>query len=191
MNRRERGKSLLAHAMMLACVVAFLFPFVWMIATSLKTDEELEGAGGFWPALPRFVASSSIELRGLQLRTLDAHIYNLAENWTVESGNAKLESGKLSYHFPSPDAAPVVLRCDFDFPADPSLLHKLIFAIKPDDSWHRVSAALDLGGTHWVSDRTTWLAQARPFSIIFQPPTFDDETFQPRTWIPLRASGQS
>src|SRR5206468_11994491 len=56
----------------------------------------------------------------------------------------------------------------------------------PDDSWHRLDITLDLVGTRWVSTRETWLAQTRPMSAIFQPPTFDDSTLQARTWVPLK-----
>src|SRR5262249_27156432 len=60
-----------------------------------------------------------------------------------------------------------------------------------DDSWHSIEATLDVGGTHWRSTRTTYLAQNRGQSLSFQPPTFDDSTIRARTWIPLRADGAS
>ena len=69
-----------------------------------------------------------LELRGLQIRTLDAHIYpitlgpEIATKWTIVSGNAQLipskDSSVLRYRFDSPDATPIVLSCDFDFPTD-------------------------------------------------------------------------
>jgi multiple sugar transport system permease protein len=192
----------------------FLFPFFWMLVTSLKTDEELT-TSRWLPALPTFRADSPyarpagaddslarFELRGVQLRTLDAHLHNLcsgadvARTWTVESGDAKFvatndNATRVEYHFASPDDPPIVLRYEFDFPAAPSKLHKLILAIKSDDSWHRLDATLDLGGQRWTSQATTYLAQHRATSILLQPPTFDDQTLQPKVWVPLRVeSGQ-
>ena len=135
-----------------------------------------------------------LELRGLQIRTLDAHIYPLGDArsfllWQIESGDARLLSGKegtiLSYQFPSAAAKEIVLCHDFEFPADPADLHKVMLSVRPDDSWHRLDATLDVAGIRFASRRTSYLAQHRPQSIIFQPPTHDDSTFQPKTWVPL------
>jgi len=309
-----------AHLLLLAGVGIFLFPFVWMVATSMKTDEELPEPGIF-PAIPVFQASSPFarrpptlerpaniapdkwaaavpvlldaaraetakaplppgtggrldeaalresaahqlvnklagklnkelwnepptvlaafrelfrpatqpaaattqpaaaeapkdvreamderlgrfELRKLQLRTLDAHIVNLCNGtemlaqWKVESGPGSLilgasDTAYLAYDFKSSSSEPVVLRYEFDFPADPENLHKLMLTMKGDDSWHRVDATLDLAGVRWATDYTTYVAQHRPASIIFQPPTFDDTTNKARTWIPLKRAGTS
>ena len=55
-------------------------------------------------------------------------------------------------------------------PADAKDLHKLIFSFVADNSWHRIDATLEVGERHFKSERTTYLAQARPASIFFQPP---------------------
>jgi multiple sugar transport system permease protein len=138
-----------------------------------------------------------LEFRGLNVRSLDAHIFplssgsDIATQWTVESGPGELVAvpGKaacLRYHFKSPDDSPIVLRYDFDFPVDPDQLHKLVLSMKGDDSWHRIDAALDVGTKHWDSDLTSYIAQNRAGSIMFQPPGFDDQTYQPKIWIPLK-----
>lgn len=145
---------------------------------------------------------SSLDLLSFQLRTLDVHIYpmttgeDFASTWKVESGPAKLLKGPdgstlLSYDFPSSSSGPIVLRHDFELPANvrPEDLHKLILSIKADNSWHGVNAQLDLAGTRWTSTRTTYLAQNRPMSFLFQPPTFDDQMLRPKNWISLRADG--
>lgn len=141
-----------------------------------------------------------LEIVGLQLRTLDAHIHELPSGpgalaaWSVESGAAALEgvrdACRLAYDF-SADASPLVLRCAFPVPAGvrPEDLHKLVLNLRADDSWHRLHAELDLGGMRWRSERTSWLAQHRPLSLVFQPPTFDDRTMRARTWVPLAAAG--
>src|SRR3954452_15506100 len=46
----RRGWS---HLLLVTAAMIFLFPFAWMIATSIKTDEETL-AGDWWPALPSF-----------------------------------------------------------------------------------------------------------------------------------------
>src|SRR3954454_24567642 len=46
-----------AHLLMLTFAVMFLFPFLWMIGTSFKTDEELS-EGNVLPQLPVFRATS-------------------------------------------------------------------------------------------------------------------------------------
>jgi ABC-type glycerol-3-phosphate transport system permease component len=140
---------------------------------------------------------ASFELRGLQVRTLDSHIYkiidggDIAAKWKVESGNAKLiavdNAALLNYHFDSASDQPIVLRYDFDFPADPKEFHKLILAFKPDDSWHKVAMTLDLAGEHWTAARDGYLGTTRAASFFWQPPTFDDTTDRKRTWISLKS----
>ncbi|MBC8108024.1 MAG: carbohydrate ABC transporter permease, partial [Anaerolineae bacterium] len=126
------------------------------------------------------------ELYQLQLRTLDFHIFNLSDEWKVESGDASIAAKTVKYRFDESNPQPIVLRCEFDFPADAKLWHKLMLSIRPDDSWHRIDATLDIGGSRWASQKTTYLAQHRPISLMFQPPTFDDTTLQPRMWIPMK-----
>jgi ABC-type glycerol-3-phosphate transport system permease component len=295
----RRGWS---HLLLLTAAMIFLFPFVWMVATSIKTDEEI-AAGDWWPTIPRFRDHSpyvrpavrierptgvsdqlwnlnlallqsmaelaidervvmrrdlspddrtalraaatpvllsrligrlnielwqsdatkllqafrrlltaeavesaledrlaSVELLELQVRTLDARIFNvctgdaIAREWRVESGDARVvadgpNASRLEYHFVTPDSPPIVLRYEFDFPADPAALQRLSLSLRADDSWHRLDATLDLAGQRWVSTRTTYLAQHRAMSAMFQPPTFNDDTFQPKIWVPLRREG--
>jgi multiple sugar transport system permease protein len=290
MNRRD-ARAWWPHLLMLAGTCIFLFPFLWMIVTSLKTDEELT-EGGWWPTVPHFRRSSPyarppvelhkpafvtdeqwaaalpvlqqcaraalgnatadqdvrdaaasvlidrlapklgksqwssptggeleaafkklltpdavaaaiddrlarLALLALQIRTRDASIYNIfsaadiAGRWTVETGGSAMlqphrDASVLRYNFTEPPT-PIVLRADFDFPvADPRELHKLILSLRPDDSWHRLDATLEVGGIRWVSTRPTYLAQHRPVSVIFQPPSFDDTTLQAKTWVPLQ-----
>jgi ABC-type glycerol-3-phosphate transport system permease component len=143
-----------------------------------------------------------LELRGLQVRSLDAHIYpvslgpDIAAKWAIESGDAALiptakDSSVLRYRFDTPGAAPIVLRCDFPFPTAPANFHKLILALKPDDSWHKVDATLDLAGVHWVSQKTKYLGTTRRQTILFQPPTFDDTTDRKKIWVPLKREGKT
>ena len=135
-------------------------------------------------------ALSRLELRGVQVRTLDARTSEVGGEWNIVAGDARLLSdATLAYRFESPDAAPVVLERRFTFPADPSELHKVIVSLRSDDSWHRLSATLAVGGRLWRSTRDTSLAQHRPMSVIFQPPTFEDDTNKPRTWVPLENAG--
>jgi hypothetical protein len=54
-------------------------------------------------------------------------------------------------------------------------LHKLIVSMMADNSWHRLDATLDIDGERWISAETNYLAQFRQMSLIYQPPTFDDE----------------
>src|SRR4051812_22211570 len=45
------------HLVLLTGVAIFAFPFVWMVATSIKTDEGVV-APHWMPAMPRFVGKS-------------------------------------------------------------------------------------------------------------------------------------
>ncbi len=285
------------HLLLVTAIGIFLFPFIYMVGTSLKTDEELTESDWF-PAVPKFVADSPriravrqiikpdeapqakwdevlpklkeitrsaanktnlptggalvdaeayrtatsdflvdrliprlnldlwtqdtgrivdafkaaltpdmvrdaldnrlarFELRGLQARTMDSHIYNLtpgsaiASTWSIASGNASFVQGAdaaiVRYHFESGADQPIVLRCEFDYPGEPDKLHKLMLALRPDDSWHQVNATLDLGGVHWVSKKTKYLGTNRKLSILFQPPSFDDTTDRRRIWVPMK-----
>ena len=142
-----------------------------------------------------------LELNGLQIRTLDAHVYNVLgypapggnSAWTVLSGSASVEStptGDVLHYDFTKDAAPVRLRCTFTLPYDdPRQLHKLMLPFRADDSWHCVDVVFRAGPGHaWKSDLTYYLAQHRAGSLTWQPPTFDDETFQAKTWQPLVAA---
>ena len=143
-------------------------------------------------------ALARLDIYGLQLRTLDTRIFTLctggaiADAWRIESGGGTLvktaDATRLQYRFASSSAAPLVLRYDFPLPpgVKPDDLHKLILSIRADDSWHRIDAELVAGPDRWLSQRTTYLAQHRAMSILFQPPTFDDTTDRPKTWVPLR-----
>ena len=140
-----------------------------------------------------------LELRQLQLRTLDTRIVNILGGAGMANasvvGDASLvpegNAAELHYRFRSPDDEPVVVEYKFPFPAEPAQLHRLSLAIKSDDSWNRITATLDVGGRRWETERRWDLAQHRAQSIFFQPPTFDDETYQPKVWVKLRDAGPS
>jgi multiple sugar transport system permease protein len=144
---------------------------------------------------------SRLEIRGLQARSTKAHIYSVtaggdvAKTWAIESGDARFiptkDAAVVKYHFGSSSDPPIVLRCEFDYPGDPKEFYKLMLAVLPDDSWHRIDATLDFDGTHWVSDKTKYLGTNRNLSILFQPPSFDDTTDRRRSWVPLRAEGSA
>ncbi len=146
---------------------------------------------------------SRLELSGLTLRTLDGHTMSLAtgseirDRFRIESGTASLvgteAGGRLDYAFRSGSDEPVVLVHEFMLPAgvEAQAIHKLTLSLRADDSWHRVTATLDVGHTHWEATKPSYLAQNRAVSISFQPPSFDDTTIRARTWVPLRAEGTS
>ena len=145
---------------------------------------------------------SRLELSALTLRTLDGRLFKLASKgdfagWQLASSAASLvpvgDAVRLDYRFRSGSDDPIVLSYEFALPdgVEPSDIHKLFLSLRPDDSWHGLTATLDVGMTRWRSTRMTYLAQNRPQSILFQPPTFDDTTLRARTWVPLRADGPS
>jgi ABC-type glycerol-3-phosphate transport system permease component len=144
-----------------------------------------------------------VEFTGIMLRTLDGRIWrlcddkNAAERIRVESGDAAVlrdpqdGSTYLRYAFDSPSEAPVVLRFEFDSPAPADELHKLLVGWVTDDSWHRLDATLTIGRTTWDTRRTTYAAQNRAGSVILQPPSYEDETFKNRSWVPLEKRDDS
>jgi multiple sugar transport system permease protein len=144
---------------------------------------------------------SRLQLSTLTLAALDGRLFTLAlagdARWQLESGRAALvptgDSIRLDYRFASGRDSRVVMAYDFELPdgVSPSDIHKVVLAIRADNSWHGIDATLDVGGVHWKSMRTTYLVQNRGQSLSFQPPTFDDTTIRARTWVPLRADGAS
>ncbi len=137
-----------------------------------------------------------IELTGVQWIGRDQRIADLGsgaalvKTLAVEGPGelAAIGAGaRLSCDFSAGDT-PVVLRLRFAIPAGFALdqLHKLVVSLRPDDSWHRLDAELDLAGRTWRSQRTIYLGEHRPMALVFQPPGFDDTTYRARTWIPLR-----
>jgi multiple sugar transport system permease protein len=142
------------------------------------------------------------ELTPPTLRTADGRLFNLASNgdaggWRVAAGAAALvptgDALRLDYRFQSGGDSPIVLAYEFTIPdgVEPSDIHKLFLSVRSDDSWHGLTATLDVGNTHWTSSRTTYLAQNRLQQMSFQPPSFDDTTARPRTWVLLRPTGTS
>jgi ABC-type glycerol-3-phosphate transport system permease component len=138
-----------------------------------------------------------LDLYRLQFRSTDAHVETIADatqlgvGLKIESGDASLVTSPdgvtLVYNFASGSAKPVVLSYTFPMPADFQQFHKLTLNLRADDTWHGVEGELELGGVVWRGTRRTELAQNRPLSITFQPPSFDDETNKARTWVPLEA----
>jgi ABC-type glycerol-3-phosphate transport system permease component len=289
------------HLALLTCVGIFLLPFIWMVATSLKTDEELLSPGWFG-STPHFVASSPyvapapavekplavepaawervrtlldretraavasyldahpdlvidrsrqinaaaaelvnrlssrinterwngpeaamleaarmeltprtiadaveqrlarFEFRGLTVGMLDASRItlhgdrNATDLWTVKSGPGKLVRASdgtnfLEYHFDSSDSEPIVLECPIRVDRPRQDWHNVNFSFKPDKSWHRIEATLVLPNETWVSTIPTWIAQSKPLTAIFQFPSFEDDTFKPRNWVPMKRAG--
>ncbi|HEY6540459.1 MAG TPA: carbohydrate ABC transporter permease [Ktedonobacteraceae bacterium] len=55
MNRKPRASRVLKYAILIILTVVFLFPFAWMIATSLKTNTEaLTNPTAFFPAIAQW-----------------------------------------------------------------------------------------------------------------------------------------
>jgi ABC-type glycerol-3-phosphate transport system permease component len=141
------------------------------------------------------------DILGLNVQSVDNDIKvvcaaaDVSKKWRIESGPAELlpsaSGAYVKYHFDSGSSAPVVLRCDFDFPISVDQLHNVVVAYGGDDSWHKLDATLDVGDTHWKSSLTTYIARYRPATLTLQPPGFDDTTFQARTWIPLETTAGS
>lgn len=189
----------------LACI--FLFPFVWMLLVAAKTDEEV--AANRLPALPTFKERSpyqtgdgqtaSLELLGIDLRTRDLRIFKLV------SGRDLLEKAVVSGPCRKLVATDAGVRVEYDFfnsrdpveityrprvPLPIESIHKLAISLKPDDSWHRVEVEFVHDVEIWRSTRDTYLAQQRPMTILFQPPSEDDQSLRAKTWIPLRKVGE-
>lgn len=142
---------------------------------------------------------SRLEITGLQLRTLDNHVYVISDGadaaklMKVESGDAGIvrDGNKtyLRYRFESGSAKPIVVSMNFTLPSPMKNLHKLTLGWVTDNSWHRVSASLDAEGRLWRSTRRTPLAQHKLGSLMLQPPTYEDETLRPKIWVPMRDVG--
>jgi ABC-type glycerol-3-phosphate transport system permease component len=49
---------------------------------------------------------------------------------------------------------------------------------------------LQLGNQRYTSEQTSYIAQHRGASILFQPPTFQDQTLGARNWVSLAPAGQ-
>jgi multiple sugar transport system permease protein len=140
-----------------------------------------------------------LEFGGLQVRSLTGHVMPIEQTghlWKVLSGDAELipidSSGiqSLRYRFANPSAAPIVLQSVFDAAIPADQLHRLVIAYKGDGSWNHMDIELQLGNHRYTSEQTTYIAQHRGASILFQPPTFQDQTLGARNWVSLAPAGQ-
>ena len=135
------------------------------------------------------------ELTGIQIRSLSGHVNQITrpgqpDGWKVVSGNADLvPSGgsalMVRYRFDSASAEPVVLRYDFAAGVAPAELHRLIISYTGDASWHRMDVQFRLDDKTYTSNSSTYIAQSRASGLLLQPPTFQDDTLGPRSWVPL------
>src|SRR5687768_6428892 len=67
MSKPERVlKRFGIHLMLVLFAAAFVFPFAWMLTTSIKTDEEINHPA-LWPGLPRFRGASPYARRPVEL----------------------------------------------------------------------------------------------------------------------------
>jgi multiple sugar transport system permease protein len=171
------------HVVLIMFAAIFLFPFVWMLLVASKTDEEV-AAGKSFPALPAFRASSpyttssgataSLELLGVEVRTHDLRIFKVPHS-----------ALQIPYDF-SKSNEPVEIRIPIELPVPFKDIHKLAIAVKPDDSWHRVEVEFVDHRDSWISTRPVYLAQHRPMTILYQPPSADDESLKSKTWVSLK-----
>jgi multiple sugar transport system permease protein len=67
----------------------------------------------------------------------------------------------------------------------------MVIAYKGDGSWNHVDIAVQLGDQRYTSEETSYIAQHRGASILLQPPTFQDQTLGPRTWVSLAPAGHA
>jgi multiple sugar transport system permease protein len=173
-----------------------------------KSSDDGAVLAAFDALLTDDIASSAVESRiarldfyRLQLRSTDAHVETIADpaqlasGLTIESGDASLidapDAVTLAYRFANGSSEPVKLSYAFTMPVEFERFHKLTLNLRADDSWHAVDGELEVAGMVWKGTRTTNLAQNRPLSITFQPPSFDDGTNKARTWVPLVAQSAS
>lgn len=189
----EHGEWARASGMALARTVAARLPEgAWrdeataleVFQGSLMTDMAREAVR---ERLARF------EIQGITLRTDDARIVrlaggpSLASTLVVASGEATLlptDSGtRVAYRFDD-GRVPLELTMPVTLPEGvaPDRLHKLMVSIRSDDSWHRLSAELVLGGVRYRAIEHAPLAMHREIAVTFQPPSFDDQTYKARTW---------
>ncbi len=142
------------------------------------------------------------EIRGLEVHDDGADIFpvvptgDVLKAFHVESGPGELRplpaggGAYLKYHFASGSDRPVVLVAEFDSPVTSADLHSLVLSYRGDDSWHRIDAEMAEGTTHWRSTLTTYVAQYRAAAVTFQPPSFADQTYQAKTWVPMRQTDE-
>lgn len=182
--------AVLLHAVLLSLACVFLFPFVWMLLVAAKTDEEVAANQPF-PAIPTFRGSSpyvasdgkqaALELLGLEARMRDLRIVKLARDVLPKP---------VPYDFNS-STMPVEITISMrELWVPMSDIHKIALSLKPDDSWHRIEVEVVNGLDIWKSSRSVYLAQQRPMTILFQPPSEDDQSLRARTWIPLEKVGE-
>ena len=175
---RSFARSLAVHLALLTIAAIFVFPFLWMLSASFKTDEEVGRQS--LPSIPTYRATSDdtkpLEILGVELRTIDFRISKVST-----------ESRRVEYDF-AKRYEPIIVTYAFDAPIKSSELHKLAIAIKPDDSWHGIDASLELDGKRFTSSFTSYLAQTREMTLVFQPPGPDDQSLKAHTWVPMRVA---
>ena len=161
-----------------------------VVAAFQKTATPDLAADALTNHLARFeIAGLEVHDAGSHVSTAVAHA-DVAHGIRVVSGPGQLIAmpgggAYLKYHFASGSDQPIVLRTTFDSPVGADDLQNVVLSYKGDDSWHRVNATLTVDGRRWDSAQTTYIAQYRDAAITFQPPSYLDDTYQAKTWVPM------
>lgn len=78
-----------------------------------------------------------------------------------------------------------MLTRTFTLPVDAGELRRIQFQVRPDDSWHNLSATVERLGRKYVSRRATPLANFDWQTITWQWASEDDDSTRLKTWVVL------
>ena len=100
-----------------------------------------------------------------------------------------LDHASVAYDFGRGDR--IVLSGTFDLGFDAENLRRIQIYLKPDDTWHELTLAVEHGGRRYVADRPLPLANFGWTMASWQAPSPDDTSTKIRTWIVLREKESS
>ena len=117
----------------------------------------------------------------------------IAERWKM-GGDARAEftlyppsasEGRLlRYDFNGGDRLALSTELKAPFPLD--RLHRIQLFLRPDDSWHALTAIVEMRGRVYRAERPNTLADFTWTTLTWQEPGPDDLTNQQKTWTLLR-----
>ena len=203
------ARRLLLYTLLLLGGIVFAWPFIWLVATSVKTERELfVGRNTLLPQLPRprltspYVVAGEQSRRAFCLGQLRADSTDLgaeqliggaeaAGSWKI-TGPAQLMQqsnfAEVHYHFDAADTVTLSRTFTTAFPVE--RLRRIQLYFQPDDTWHYLNLKVETLGRVFKAERPVYLADYNWQMQTWQEQQPVDAT-RIKTWLLLRPDGSS
>ena len=153
------------HGALALVSAVFVLPLLWLLGTSFKQPEEtFTDRPRLLPAVAVAPRASpwddvrgrhAVQLGDVRLTDSTGAEQTLSPTWAAAGGAVIAPDGTFGYDFTHGDAA----ATGYATLADRTDLAAVTIRLRPDDSWHGLSLALELAGRRYESDDALYLGR--------------------------------